>query len=123
MNYELKLNDRPFQAIKIGTKKIEGRTPKDKNDDRYQKMKHGDVITFINTVTGKKMNCLVDSVIKYPDVRVMLENEGVENVLSSGLDIEGGIKSYHSIENNEYEKRIKKHGIYAIRINPNYSLD
>ena len=39
MNYDLTLNDRPFKAIKTGTKKIEGRTPRDENDKRYELMK------------------------------------------------------------------------------------
>lgn len=39
---------------------------------------------------------------------------GTKNVLSSGLDIEGGIKSYNSL--GGYEERIKKFGIYAIGV-------
>jgi ASC-1-like (ASCH) protein len=44
----------------------------------------------------------------------MLEAEGTRNVLSSGLDVEGGIKSYNSLEG--YEERIKKFGIYGIEV-------
>jgi ASC-1-like (ASCH) protein len=118
MNYNFDLNDRPFKAIKAGTKKIEGRTPEDENDERYAKMVAGDHVTFINNVTNEKMACEVLSVSKYPDVRSMLEAEGIKNVLSSGLDVEGGIKSYNSLEG--YEERIKKFGIYAIGIKPIY---
>ncbi len=115
-NYNLNLNDRPFKAIKAGTKKIEGRTPRTENDKTYEHMTPGDAITFTNKTTGESMICDVLSVRWYHDVRSMLETEGVENVLSSGLDIESGIKSYHDLEG--YAERIPKFGIYAIGIRP-----
>jgi ASC-1-like (ASCH) protein len=114
MNFNLNLNDRPFQAIKVGTKKVEGRTPKDENDKRYEEMKAGDTLIFTNNVTGEVMNCEVLFVHKYSNTRSMLEAEGVENVLSSKLDIEGGIESYNKLEG--YKERIDKFGIYAIGV-------
>lgn len=51
---------------------------------------------------------------QYPDTRKMLEAEGVENVLSSGMDIEGGIESYNSF--SEYKENIPKYGIWAIEV-------
>ena len=116
MDYNLNLNERPFNAIKAGTKKIEGCTPNDEHDERYAKMIAGDSITFTNNITNEKMTCKVLSIIKYPDVRSMLEAEGTKNVLSSGLNVEGGIKSYNSLEG--YKERIKKFGIYAIGVKP-----
>jgi len=77
-------------------------------------MVSGDVLIFTNNITNKQIICHVLGVRKYPDVRKMLEAEGVENVLSSGLDVEGGIKSYNSLDG--YEDRIKKFGIYAIGV-------
>lgn len=114
MNYSLGLNDRPFKAIKVGTKKIEGRTPKDESDKRYEEMCPGDTLTFTNNTTAEVMTCEVLFVRHYDDVRSMLKIEGTKNVLSSGLEIEGGIKSYNSLEG--YEERIKKFGIYAIGV-------
>ena len=115
MNYDLSINDRPFWAIKAGTKKIEGRTiVREENALKYEQMISGDTLTFNNNITGEKMICEILFIKKYPDVRTMLEVEGVENVLSSGLDIEGGIKSYNSFE--DYEEGIKKYGIYAIGV-------
>ncbi len=113
-NYALELNDRPFKAIQAGTKKVEGRTPDDELDNRYDEMTQGDTITFTNNITNEQMVVEVIFVHKYADVRVMLETEGTENVLSSKLDVEGGIKSYNSLEG--YEERIKKFGIYAIGV-------
>ena len=114
MNYELNLNDRPFQAIKAGTKKIEGRAPKDGNDLRYGKMSPGDFITFNNNQTNEKLTCAVLSITHYPNVRSMLEAEGTQNVLSSGRNIEEGIESYNNL--GDYKERIGKYGIYAIGI-------
>jgi len=116
MTYDLDLNDRPFKAIRVGTKKVEGRTPTDDDDAPYARVVAGDTINFTNIVSDEKMSCEVLFVRKYPDVRSMLEAEGTENVLSSGLDVEGGIKSYNSLEG--YEENIKKFGIYAIGIKP-----
>jgi ASC-1-like (ASCH) protein len=114
MNYNLELNDRPFKAIKAGTKKVEGRTPKDSDDKRYEEMVPGDTLTFTNNVTNEVMTVEVLFVRHYKTVRKMLETEGTKNVLSSGLDVEGGIKSYNSLDG--YEKGIKKFGIYAIGV-------
>jgi len=112
MNYSLELNDRPFKAIKAGTKKVEGRTPINTEENIYEKMVFGDTITFTNNVTNEQIMCEILFVHHYNDVRKMLETEGIKNVLSSGLDVEGGIKSYNSLDG--YEKGIKKFGIYAI---------
>lgn len=114
MNYNLDLNGRPFKAIKTGTKKVEGRTPTYNEENIYEKMVPGDFITFINNVTNEKLSCEILFIHHYNNVRVMLETEGTKNVLSSGLDVEGGIKSYNNL--NGYEKSIKKYGIYAIGV-------
>jgi len=114
MNYNLSLNDRPFKAIKAGTKRIEGRTPRDQSDTRYDDMKIGDTITFTNNTSQEVIVCEVLSVTKYPDVRSMLEAEGTKNVLSSGGNIEEGIESYNSL--GDYKDRIAQFGIYAIGI-------
>lgn len=114
MNYDLNLNDRPFQAIKAGTKKIEGRTHTGSYTFSYDDMRSGDTITFTNTTTKEKMTVDVIAIRHYPDVRSMLEHEGTKNVLSSGLDIEGGIESYNNLSG--YRENIPKYGIYAIEV-------
>ncbi|MCX6715571.1 MAG: hypothetical protein NT077_00975 [Candidatus Taylorbacteria bacterium] len=114
MNYNLNLNDRPFKAIKTGTKKIEGRTRTSVDIFSYDDLKSGDTITFNNSITNEKMTVIVVAVRHYPDTRSMLTREGVENVLSSGLDIESGIESYNNFE--EYRVNIPKYGIYGIEV-------
>jgi ASC-1-like (ASCH) protein len=117
MKYILDLNDRPFEAIKNGTKKIEGRTPTPWNNTPYEKFQIGDIIHFINNVTNEEMDTEVLFVHHYPDTRSMLEAEGVENVLSGEpKTIEHGIESYNSFQG--YKEGIIKNGIYAIGIRP-----
>lgn len=116
MKYHLLLRTRPYNSIKNKTKKIEGRTPKDSRDRRYNEMKKGDIIVFENEETLETLETRVLFVHHYVDVKTMLEKEGTENVLSSGKNIDEGIKSYHSLGN--YEERIKQFGIYAIGIEP-----
>lgn len=114
MNYNLDLNDRPFKAIKAGTKKIEGRTKTSLDTFSYDDLKSDDTITFTNNVTNEKLTVGVIEVRHYSNTRSMLEKEGVKNVLSSGKDIEGGIESYNTF--SEYKENIPKYGIYAIEI-------
>lgn len=114
MNYNLDLNDRPFKAIKAGTKKAEGRTPVNSENNIYEKMVPGDTITFTNNISNEHIICEILFIHHYDNVRKMLETEGTKNVLSSGLGIEGGIKSYNSLDG--YEEGIKKYGIYAIGV-------
>lgn len=115
MHYILYLNDRPFKAIKIETKKIEGRvlTPWDKTP--YDKLQKGDIIHFTNNVTNEEMDVNILFVHHYSDTKTMLETEGVENVLSDEpKTVEHGIESYNSFKG--YKDGIKKNGIYAIGI-------
>ncbi|SRR3989344_2659768 len=102
MKYNLNLNNRPFQAIKAGTKKIEGRVPTSKDKTPYNKLKRGEVIIFKNNLTRKLMSAKIIYVRHYPTVRKMLEKEGVKNVLSSGGSIAQDIKSYNKL--SEYQK-------------------
>ena len=48
MKYKLNLNNRAFDAIKAGTKKIEIRVTTDKNKINYENIKKGDVLEFTN---------------------------------------------------------------------------
>jgi len=115
MKFVLDINDRPFNAIKKGSKTIEGRTLTAFDKTPYNKLKKGDSIQFINNSTDETIIVNVKFVHHYPDVRSMLEKEGVDNVLSSKpKTIEYGIESYNSLEG--YEDGIRKNGIYAIKI-------
>lgn len=114
MNYNIKLNDRPFKAIQLGTKKIEGRIQTKWDKNPYDKFRKGDIIIFTNRTTAEILNVEVMAIRYYVDIRSMLENEGMGNVLSSGLNIEDGIKNYNALD--EYKKNVSKFGIYAIEM-------
>lgn len=115
MEYSLNLNPRPFEAIKNGTKNIEGRVPteQDKNVP-FNKIKKGDTIIFNNNSNEDIMKVRVLGVKYYSTFKEMLESEGTERVLSSKGTIEEGIKSYESFSG--YKEGVKKHGVYAIEI-------
>ena len=115
MNYEISINDRPFQAIKAGTKKIETRVSTSWDTTPFGEIKPGDTITFTNNVSGEIMKTEVLRTKNYPDVRTMLETEGTRNTLSSGLDINGAIERYNTVF-PEYKENIIKYGIWAIEI-------
>jgi ASC-1-like (ASCH) protein len=114
--FTLHLPERPFRAIKKGLKKIEGRSP-DSKDNKYEKMKPGDILIFEHEETGEKLETKILFVHHYPDVKAMLLAEGIENVLSSEpKTIEYGVASYNSI--SDYKERILRFGIYAIGVKP-----
>jgi ASC-1-like (ASCH) protein len=117
MNYNLDLNDRPFKAIKAGTKKIETRVQTSYDKTPYPDLKIGDTFTFTNNVTGEMMKVEILGVRHYPDVRSMLEAEGTRNTLSSGLDINGAVERYNTVF-EEYKENIPKFGIYGIEVRP-----
>ncbi|MEI8249237.1 MAG: ASCH domain-containing protein [Candidatus Taylorbacteria bacterium] len=115
MNYNLDLNDRPFKAIKAGTKKIETRVPTSWDVTPYHKLQTGDNLTFTNNSTNEIMKVSILGIRNYPDVRSMLEAEGTRNTLSSGLNINEAIERYNTVF-EEYKENIPKYGIYAIEV-------
>lgn len=117
MNYNLNLLDRPFKAIKVGTKKIETRVPTSYDKTPYADLKIGDTFTFTNMTTNEVMKVEILGVRHYPDVRSMLEAEGTRNALSSGLDINGAVERYNTVF-EEYKENIPKYGIYGIEVKP-----
>ncbi|MCL5090987.1 MAG: hypothetical protein M1514_03195 [Patescibacteria group bacterium] len=115
MKYFLDLNDRPFKAIKAGTKKVEGRTQTEFDKIPYSELMPGDLITFVNNSSSETLEVKVVFVHHYPDVKEMLESEGVENVLSSEpKTVEHGVESYNALTG--YKEGIINNGIYAIGI-------
>lgn len=115
MKYVLNLNNRPFNAIKLGIKKIEGRTPTAWDKTPYDKLHKGDLIHFVNNVSSEEMDVEILFVHHYHDVKSMLETEGAGNVLSGEpKTIEHGIESYNLFEG--YKDGIVKNGIYAIGV-------
>lgn len=115
MHYQTDLNDRPFQAILNGSKKVEGRTITSWEMLPLKNLKVGDLITFINNSSNEKLTVKVRFIHHYTNVKTMLEQEKIEDVLSSfPKTIKAGVASYNSI--TEYKDAIPKYGIYAIGV-------
>jgi len=115
MEHVLDLNPRPFESIKKGIKKIEGRTPINNDANiKFDTWKAGDTILFTNNETNETMRVEILGVRYYKTVKLMLETEGTRNVLSSQGNVKEGIASYNKLEG--YKSGIKKFGIYAIEV-------
>ena len=112
--HKLLIRNRPFVAIRKKLKTIEVRANKKVGRLDYSKIIVGDLIIFINQETMEQQICEVERITHYLDLRTLLEIEGTENTLSSGGDIEAGIKSIESITN--YKKAIEMKGVFAIKI-------
>lgn len=57
--YQFDINDRPFQAIKNGTKKVEVRTNTPQLEIDFFSIKAGDKIALENNATKEKLTVLV----------------------------------------------------------------
>jgi ASC-1-like (ASCH) protein len=112
--HKILIKDRPFNAIKNKTKNIEVRANRKVGKLDYSKIVTTDLIVFINQETRAQISCIVENVNHYNDVRTLLTTEGVTNTLSSGGNIEEGIKSIEAIAN--YKAIIKKNGVFAIKV-------
>lgn len=114
--FVLKLRERPFEAIKRGTKRIEIRANK-KTPTDYSSINKGDKIIFVkecNCLIKDRIECIVKRKTWYSNVRELLEAEGTKYTLSSTDDIDEGIKSIESIR--DYKKVIAESGVYAIEL-------
>lgn len=114
MNYNLDLNDRPFQALKIGKKKIETRTKVPQNMIAYEEMRPGDTITFEHEDSKEKMVMEIVRVRHYKNIPDLLDAEGQENVMSYDAPREEAIVSWDKLTG--YTKGMKKYGIWAIEV-------
>lgn len=113
--FYLNLQERPFEAIKNRTKKIEVRANKNETSvNSINKINIGDTIIFTRNGTNEKIQCSVTRIVLYPDVRSLLLAEGTEQTLSSGKNLEDGIKSIESI--SDYKEQIAKNGVFAIAL-------
>lgn len=118
MKRYLDLNDRAFNAIKNGTKRIEIRANTGDND--FSKYEIGDIIVFKNS-ENRTINCKIKEINKYDSVENLLMQEGTRYTLSSTNDYNEGIKSINSF--NGYAEAIKVSGVYAIHIKYLYCDD
>ena len=108
--YFLNSLERPFEAIKNGTKKVEVRANKERT--QLIKMKPGDKIIFKKLESDETLSRIISRITHYNSIRELLINEGVDHTLSSGGDLENGIRSIESIPG--YKEAIDSNGVFAI---------
>lgn len=113
MLYNLDLNDRAFEAIRSGTKKIEIRVTKRNSNKDYSKIQEKDKIIFTNSL-GDKIECEVVCNNWYKTAEELLTLEGTRYTLSSTNYYTEGIKSINSFAG--YPEGIKLNGIHAIHV-------
>lgn len=116
MILKLELNDRAFNAIKKGTKKVEIRANECKDD--YKKLKFGDIIEFNNENYGRLYVKVINGNY-YKTLEELLMLEGMRYTTSSTNDYNEAIENIYKI--NNYEALIKENGVYAIHIEYLYS--
>lgn len=109
--YNLKLNQRAYEAIINQTKNVEIRP----NKYPINEIKKSDIIKFSCVGQNNKLiKCQVIDIIFYKNLRELLTAEDISMTLSSRSNINDGIASVESISN--YKELIEKYGVYAIRI-------
>lgn len=116
MDWNLELNDMPFDAIKSGKKNRETRTKVSHNMTPYEEMKPGDRIIFTRKTTQEKMSVDILGVRHYPDVASMFDAEGQDNCMSYDAPRNEAITSYDQLKG--YTEGIKQYGIWAIEVKP-----
>ena len=114
MIHKLDINNRAFNAIKEGRKKVEIRVTKVNGFD-YSSIKKNDIIKF-TSYDKDKFNCLVLDNVWYKTIEELLTVEGTKYTLSSTDDFDEGVKSIKSFKG--YEEGMKLNGVHAIKIEP-----
>lgn len=111
--YKFDLNDRAFNAIKNGTKKIEIRVTKLDGSFDYAVINENDLIVFKNSL-NKRIKVKVVRVNWYRTIEELLIVEGAKYTLSSTDDFDEGVRSINSFDG--YTEGMKVNGVYAIHM-------
>ena len=108
--HEMKLNPEPFAMIKNGEKTIELRLL----DEKRQKIKESDSITFTNTADGEKMTVTVKKLHRFDDFQALYQELPL---LQCGYTMEDIDKAHPSDMEQYYsEEEQKKYGVVGIEV-------
>lgn len=113
MIYNIRINDRAFNAIMSGSKRVEIRVTTNPQKIDYNKIRKRDIL-FISNTLGEKLRCIVTDRKWYETARALLTSEGTHYTLSSTDDIEEGIKRIESFKG--YKEGIVQYGVNAIHL-------
>ncbi len=114
MRYELTLNDRAWNAIKVGSKRVEIRVDTLDSNFSHKLINSGDTLIFESLSSGLIIECEVLKNVWYKSIEELLTVEGTEYTLSSTNDFDKGVLSINSIPG--YTDGIAKNGVYAIHL-------
>ena len=116
--HKLNLNNRAFNAIINGTKKVELRASSDENN--YNDYEIGDKIIFKND-NNEEIMCKIVANNHYNSVEELLMLEGTRYTTSSTNDYNEAIDNILKL--NGYKEKIQKNGIHAIHVVFLYNLN
>ena len=108
MTHQMKLQPKPFEAIKSGRKTIEMRL----NDEKRSLVKIGDSIEFTNIESNEKMLCKVQNIYRYKDFNELFKHH---DKISLGYEEDEepnprDLLKYYS------EEKILQYGVLGIEI-------
>ena len=116
--HKLNLNDRAFNAIINGTKRVELRASSD--ECNYNDFKINDKIIFRNT-NNQEIMCMITENNHYDSLEELLMLEGTRYTTSSTNDYNEAI--INVLKLNGYKEKIEKNGIHAIHIRYLYNVN
>ena len=110
MEHKMHLLPEPFEEMKSGSKVIEIRL----NDEKRQKVKIGDTITFLKLPEGREMlNIRVLELLHYKDFKSLYQDVPFHQSGCSGKTMEWMLENTYKIYTREQEE---KYGALGIRI-------
>ena len=114
-SYRMKLLPRYFAELENGTKYIEIRC----NDEKRRKIKPGDQIVFVNTVSGKEIQTVVLTLEKHASFEELIRRHPVEAFGFPDASVEEVVKAVDRIYTHEQER---KYGALGIVLKTNKSV-
>ena len=106
-SYRMKLLPRYFTELENGTKYIEIRC----NDEKRQKIKPGDQIVFVNSVSDKEIPTVVLSLERHGSFEELIRKHPVEAFGFPDASVEEVVKAVDRIYTHEQERKYGALGI------------
>lgn len=108
MKHEMKLNNKPFEKIKKGTKTIELRL----NDEKRQLLKVNDFIEFTNITNNEKLLVKIENLYYFSSFEELYKNLDKTLIGYDSYEIANpkDMEEYYSVEKQ------KQYGVVGIKI-------
>ena len=108
--FTLSLRKQYFEAIKNGSKTVEGRV----NSAKFQELKPGMIMQFALPESHETIPCIITGIYRYTSFEDMLKSEGVEQMLPGTQSLQEAIELYESFPG--YKEEVKTQDALALRI-------